>query len=85
MHEQLEEQLLSILAECSDTLPTTDIDNIRELFLVGEYSVGYENLCTQLYEYEVKIRKDFYGRLASLGELMQLDKSTWEILEELIY
>jgi hypothetical protein len=84
MNEQIENELLSILAECSGVLSERDIDNVRVLLSVGEYGVSFETLCTQLYEYEVRINPSLYERLASVGALLRLNSNTWEILKELI-
>ena len=50
-----EAELLESLAEFSRALPGHNVENIRQLFVVGEYGVGLEDLCTQLYEYSIRL------------------------------
>lgn len=84
MRNLLEAELLESLAEFSRALPEHNVENIRELFQVGEYGVGLEDLCTQLYEHSIQLTPGQYGKLVALGEQMGLNKETWETLGSLV-
>ena len=78
--DDLENQLLVLLGALSAPLPEGDTESIRSLIAAGEYGIAFENLCTQLYEYEAVIPIDSLVRLKELGQVMALDKSLWENL-----
>lgn len=84
MGDLLKAELLETLAEFSRALPGRDVENIRELFSVGEYGVGLENLCAQIYEYDIRLSPTQFRKIASLGGRMKLDEGTWQILESLV-
>ena len=84
MQEEIEMELLSILDVFAKELPDADVHNIKELYLVGEYSVGLENLCSQLYEYEIKITPILFERLQAIGKTLQVKDDTINILQELV-
>ena len=82
--EQIETKLLEVLDAFANQLPRDDVSNIRELVEAGEWGVGFEILCTQLYEYDVEIPRALFHQLESIGHLMQMDKSTWCVLRDLL-
>ena len=48
-------------------LPEADIDSIGVLIDAGEWKVALELLCTQLYEYDVKVSGGERRQLEALG------------------
>lgn len=77
-------ELLSILESVKEQLNESDFESIHELIKAREWGVGFENLCTQLYEYDVNISLELYSKIISAGDSMGLPAETWEMLEELI-
>ena len=59
-------------------------EEVKELISVGEPGIALENLCTQLYEYDVPLRREEVNLLATLGSEMHLDPKYWHRLEALI-
>ena len=84
MPEHIEKELLSILETVKGQLNESDFESIYELIEAREWGVGFENLCTQLYEYDVNVSIELYGKIKSAGNSMGLPAKTWEMLEELI-
>ncbi len=48
----------------------------------GEPGIALENLCTQLFEYDVTITVSIQERLAMLGRAMGLEESQWNKLRK---
>ena len=53
----------------------------RSLIDVGELGVAFENLCTQLYEYDVMVDAETKSSLAAIGGYLGLDLRLWERLD----
>jgi hypothetical protein len=49
-------------------LPAEDIDQIEVLIRVGEHLVAFENLCTQLYEYDIRLDGAQVRSLREVGD-----------------
>lgn len=76
----IEARLRQVLRELGDSLPEDDVDSILSLIEAGEWGIALENLCTQLYEYDVAIPKHLLDEIALLGHKMKLDPDFWESL-----
>ena len=60
-------------------------DYLREysaLVEAGEWGVAFENLCVQLYEFEVHVDESEYEQIETAGSLMGLDASCWSFLKQ---
>lgn len=77
-------QLFQSLGDLIEKLPSSDAINVKEFITHGEWGLAYEILCSQLYEYDVEVSLEYYQKIASLGELMEVTPSTWSLLKELI-
>ncbi len=75
------QEINQIICELKGFLLEEDFQSIQELVSVGEYAVAFENLCTQLYEYDVLVDVNVKERLEEIGTEMSLDRSLWEDLE----
>jgi hypothetical protein len=62
-------------------LPSGDVERVWELIDVGELGVAFENLCAQLYEYEVMVDAETKSSLAAIGGYLGLDPRLWESLD----
>lgn len=56
----------------------------RELIDHNEGVIAFENICQNIYEYDVRISKELYNEIEELGLRYNLEKGTWEFLNELI-
>lgn len=74
-------RLLHLVMDEASDLPLRDIEQIEGLIQVGECRVAFENLCTQLYEYDIHLPSYLRDILTSVGkELMAADRY-WERLD----
>jgi hypothetical protein len=68
-------RLLHLVMDEATDLPLRDIEQIEGLIQAGERRVAFENLCTQLYEYDIRLEPYLRDILASVGkELMVEDR-----------
>jgi hypothetical protein len=49
-------------------LPAKDIDEVEMLIRVGEHLVAFENLCVQLYEYDIRLGAEQVASLREVGD-----------------
>lgn len=61
-------------------LPLHDIEQIESLIEAGERAVAFENLCTQLYEYDIELPSPLRDTLASIGRKLGVAPRYWEML-----
>ena len=78
--DRMESRLRTTLRALADALPEDDIGSILGLIGAREWGVALENLCTQLYEYDVEVPGPILDEIAELGRRMRLDPQLWEIL-----
>ena len=58
------------------------LDEYRSLAEHGEWGVALENLCTQLYEFDVFPTADEYAAICEIGSQMGMTESAWVFLEK---
>jgi hypothetical protein len=73
----IESRLLIVLDALQDKLPCEQIDDMRDLTKAGEPGVALENLCTQLFEYDVSVLQSVRDELATLGTAMGIGADHW--------
>lgn len=78
--QDVERRTRALLALFSDRLPAPELEDMESLAVAGESAVAFENLCVQLYEYDVPLEPDVLARLAQVGGLMGIDPSYWQKL-----
>jgi hypothetical protein len=61
-------------------LPERDADNVDQLVQVGEWQVALGNLCTQLYEYDMKVPRDTLSAISELGREVGVEERYWSVL-----
>lgn len=54
-------------------LPKSDLESIHSLAENREWGLALENLCTQLYEYDLTISQEQYMELEEMINKMELD------------
>lgn len=81
--QDIENQLVAVISGFAGQLPGEQITEMQELARAGEPGIALENLCTQLYEYDVVVSRDRLNQLSLLGKAMGTKPTYWEQLEAL--
>ncbi len=82
-----EQELLTILELCAPALakvPHDTYKSVSSLAKAGEWGVGLEILCDQLYEYDIPRSRALYARIVRLGKAMGISPSRLDMLSELV-
>lgn len=79
--QEIEQKLFQILEAFKSDLPPDQIADMKSLIEAGEPGVAFENLCTQLHEYDISIPHRVLRQLANIGGEMELRPEYWEQLE----
>ncbi len=79
--QDIERRLSALLEENTALLSCELLEHCRSLVAHGEPGVALENLCTQLYEYEVAVPDSVVQELAALGGMMGIDAVHWTVLD----
>lgn len=72
--------LEAVVRVAARRLPERDVDSIRSLIGAGELGIAFENLCTQLDEYEVGLDPASLASLGEIGTYLGLDQTLWRRL-----
>ncbi|GAA0182128.1 hypothetical protein SH2C18_45610 [Clostridium sediminicola] len=64
--------------------PEKDKEDIYEFLEHDEWGIALETLYAVLYEEKIPITKSIYDTVISVGEIMDMDSSTWDSLKYLI-
>ena len=75
--DQILHTLRAVVVELEAKLPASDVESAWGLIDAGEPGVALENLCTQLYEYDVSVPQQVLSRIAASGEAMGLPAELW--------
>lgn len=78
----LETQLNRFLDYVKERLSQDDVKLIAEFIEYNECGLAYETLCTQTYEYDIRISFEFYEILYFVAKSMEIQVYTW--MQELI-
>lgn len=78
--EEVTRRLHQVIASAHE-LPLHDVEQIEGLIEVGERAIAFENLCTQLYEYDIELPSALRGTLASIGRQLGVAPRYWEMLD----
>lgn len=76
-------ELNNLLKEVEKELPQEDVENIKDYITHNEWGLAYETLCTQLYEYNIRISPNFYEKMVLFGSSIKIDPSYWLPLNKL--
>jgi hypothetical protein len=83
MDENLEKKIIS-LAKKIKGLPEIDKKNVIEFAQNAEWGLALDVLCNQIYEHEIEITKETYEDIMKIANQMNMSKTAWEFLKELI-
>jgi hypothetical protein len=78
--EWLEQQLVGLLGRFAEALPAAELQDMKDLVSAGERGIEFENLCTQLVEYDVGVDAADLESLAEMGGKMSINPKYWERL-----
>ena len=81
---KLRKSKLSLIDDVKDLLPQTDINNAREMVEYNEFGVGFEIICEQLFENDIKISSNIYEKIVAIGKSMEMKETSWNFLETLL-
>jgi hypothetical protein len=79
---EIERRLAIVISKASGWLPESQLDDMRSLNEAGEPGVALENLCVQLYEYDIQVSEEVWDELKLLGSAMGVKEDYWEILSK---
>ncbi|HVX56708.1 MAG TPA: MafI family immunity protein [Candidatus Saccharimonadales bacterium] len=74
----IEQKILKAIDTFAGLLPAEQLEDMRGLVIAGEPGIALENLCTQIYEYDVVVQPDVYTTIAEAGAAMGSDSKYWE-------
>lgn len=74
---QLDAHLNVLVSSFKGALPDAGIETLVELLSVREYKVAFEILCDLLAEQDLRIPKDSFDRLVTIGQSLGADPSYW--------
>lgn len=72
---------LHLAMDAARTLPLGDLEQIEDLIQAGEQRVALENLCTQVYEYDITLPLYLRDLLAEAGQQLGVASRYWERLD----
>jgi len=78
-------KLLSTLIKGAELLglPASDIEAACEFLEYNEYELCFEQIVTQLYEYDTGITQQYYSLVAEIGLKLKLQQGQFDFLREL--
>lgn len=77
-HTELEKRLSLLTESLKPQIPERVYMQTVEVIAAGEYGVALENLCSNLFEFDVVISKDIFAEIVSIGRSMNLSQNTWK-------
>jgi hypothetical protein len=78
--EWLEQQLLGLLGRFARALPAAGLQDMKDLVSAGERGIVFENLCTQLVQYNVGVDAADLESLLEMGSKISINPKYWERL-----
>jgi hypothetical protein len=76
----IEEHTIQVIGQFVERLPAEFIDDCRSLARHNEWGLAIENLCTQLYECDVRPSALELDEIRRLAESAGLKEDTWNFL-----
>jgi hypothetical protein len=86
LFDNILKEIAALIKEFRGKLPASDIEGCIELCDQNEYGLAFENLCTQLYEYEISISQKQFEIIKDLTVRMKMNQEdvNLELIKELI-
>ena len=80
----LDEKSKYIINNLEGKLREDDIKYFIETYIVGEAGIAYEDLCTQINEFDIKISKKVFDALKDMCIYYEIDPKYWNRLKNLV-
>ena len=77
----METDMLQLLSRFQSRLPAATYDDVKNLIDHGEWGVALENMCVQLFEYDLAVSSTELSEIKTLTERMGLPPTTWSFLQ----
>jgi len=61
-----------------------DIEIAQEYLREGEYGLAWDQLVSQMYEYQINIDQDYYDLVAEIAQKMRIGENEYSFLREVI-
>ncbi len=81
---RIQQQMRVLLEQLKGLLRDQDYQSATASNEAGEWGIAFETVCAQLHEYEIRIPRDAYLRLQTIGAAMGMPVKAWQILEDLV-
>jgi hypothetical protein len=78
--QEIEEQLIIILRLQDGKLMPERLREMCLLVKAAEPGIALENLCDELFEWDISISKDVLNQIISLGQFMGINEKYWKRL-----
>jgi hypothetical protein len=79
--QNVEKSLLDVIGSFVGQLPAEQLTDMADLVRAGERGIAFENLCTQLYEYDVLVSSEAMSTFRAIGLAMGVDSKYCDRLE----
>jgi hypothetical protein len=73
-----------VLTSVATVLPAQDVANAIDLLDHNEWGEALSDICTQMFEYDVRISADIYAQIARLADEMELPEREWAFIRDLV-
>jgi hypothetical protein len=78
--QSIEKTLVKLIDSFEGQLPREQLGEMRNLTTAGEPGVAFENLCVQLFEYDIHVAPEVLNELRTVGLAMTIKATYWERL-----
>ena len=79
--QAIENILLRLIETSAESFPAEQAKEMADLVRAGDPGIAFENLCTQLHEYDVPVDEATLGQLKEIGTQMGIQPKYWERLK----
>jgi hypothetical protein len=80
MDINIETEVIALIAAFDGLIPPNQLQDMRDLNAAGEPGVAFENLCSQLFEFDVEVNAAQYSQIRKVGLAMGIKTKYWERL-----
>ena len=77
-------KLNEVLAQLKEVFSDTQIEFLQSYIYAGEWNLALEILCDILIEEEIPIDLNSYELLEEVGNILNMERETWEMLKVLV-
>ncbi len=78
MDIKVEEELSDLINNFDQLIPSEQLQEMKDLNSSGEPGIAYENLCTQIFEFDIKVSETRFSQIRQIGLAIGLAPKYWE-------